>query len=93
MIAGKDRGKSGKLLTVYPDRDRILVEGVNLYKKHVRPKRQGEKGEIVTLPRSLHASNAVLVCPRCGKSTRIGYRIDGKGGNKVRYCKHCEGTI
>ena len=93
IITGKDRGKTGKILAVYPDRDRILVEGVNVYKKHVRPRRQGEKGEIVSLPRPLHASNSMLVCPRCGKSTRVGRRIDETGKAAVRYCRRCQGTM
>ncbi len=93
IMAGKDRGKTGKILAVYPSRDRILVEGVNLYKKHVRPKRQGEKGQVVTLPRSLHASNAMFVCPHCGKPTRVGSRVDEQAKSRVRCCKRCKGAF
>ena len=91
VLVGKDRGKTGKVLAVFGKDARVSVEGVNLYKKHVRPKRQGEKGEVVTLTRPVHNSNVILVCPSCSRNTRIGYRIQGE--EKSRYCKKCNTTI
>lgn len=90
VITGKDRGKTGKISKVYIDKNAVLVEGVNIYKKHVRPKRQGEKGEIVQLPRPLDVSNVMLVCSTCGKPTRIKYRREGK--TKIRICQKCQGV-
>lgn len=91
IIAGKDRGKTGKVLKVFAERDLVSVDGVNVYKKHVRPKKQGEKGEVVNLARPLRASNAQIVCPACSESSRIGFRVDGE--SKSRYCKKCNARI
>ena len=91
IIAGKDRGKSGKVLRVIPDANRVSVDGINMYKKHVRPKRQGEKGEVVNLLRPMNASNVMLVCPNCKRGTRVGHRVEGE--LKKRYCKKCEATL
>ena len=91
IIAGKDRGKSGKVLRVIPDANRVSVDGINMYKKHVRPKRQGEKGEVVNLLRPLNASNVMLVCPHCKRGTRVGYRMEGEA--KKRYCKKCQASL
>jgi large subunit ribosomal protein L24 len=87
VITGKDLGKKGKILSVLLSKDRVLVEGVNLYKKHRRPRRQGEKGEVITVPRSLHASNVQLYCSSCARGVRTGYRFEGK--TKLRHCKRC----
>ena len=87
IIAGKDRGKTGTVSRVFPEIDRISIEGINVYKKRVRPKRQGQKGETVMVARPLAASNAMIVCPACGKPSRAGSRLDG--ARKVRYCKKC----
>ena len=91
IIAGKDRGKTGKVLMVFPERSRISVEGINLYKKHSRPKRQGEKGEIVEILRPFHISNAQIVCSSCHRVTRVGHRYEGS--QKIRYCKKCQLAI
>lgn len=88
IIAGKDRGKTGKVLRVFPERNRIAVEGINLYKKHSRPKRQGEKGEIVEIMRPFHISNAQIICSGCKQATRVGHRMEG--AVKIRYCKKCQ---
>ncbi len=90
-MKGKDRGKTGKVIKVDKRANRLTVEGVNLFKKHVRPKRQGEKGEVVSVARPLSASNAMLLCPSCSKPTRVGMRTDG--GKKTRYCKKCKSAI
>ena len=93
IIAGKDRGKTGKVLRVVPKQDRVVVEGINLYKKHVRPRREGEKGEIVDVSRPLHASNVKLVCQNCGRAVRTGAAVerneDGRVFTKRRVCKEC----
>ena len=93
---GKDNGKSGKVLKVYPSNEAVLVEGLNTVKKHRRPRKQGEKGEIVTLARPLNISKVMLICPSCGKPARVGFRVEqAKGGKakKSRYCKSCQGLI
>ncbi len=91
IITGKDKGKTGKLLKVLPKKNKVLIEGLNLYKKHVRPKREGEKGEIVLVPRPIDVSSILLVCSSCGKGVKIGYRFDGK--TKIRVCRKCGATI
>lgn len=91
IISGKDRGKKGKVIEVFPANSRILVEGANLRKKHRRPKKSGEKGQIVELPASMDASNALLVCSKCGKPTRVGYKTAEK--KKYRICKRCKQEV
>jgi len=91
IMAGKDRGKTGKVLKMLSHESRIMVEGINVYKKHVRPKKEGEKGEIVDITRPLQIANTMLVCPSCNKPTRIGHTI--KDEEKVRTCKKCKTTI
>jgi len=87
VICGKYRGKTGKVLKVLPKEGKILVEGVNIVKKHQRPKREGEKGQIVELPAPIDISNVKLICPNCKKATRVGYKISK--GKKSRICKKC----
>ncbi len=90
MLSGKDRGKTGKVIKA---RDgKISVEGLNLVKKHMRPKKQGEKGQRIEVPRSVDISKAMLVCPGCGAATRIGYKLTDKGV-KQRFCKKCKQNI
>jgi len=88
IISGNDKGKQGKVLSVLPKETKILVEGVNVKKKHVRPKREGQKGELVRMPAPFPASRTLLICSNCGKSVRIVYKTD-KAGKKVRVCKKC----
>jgi len=92
IISGKYRGKTGKVLKAFPTRRggyprKILVEGVNLVKKHQRPRRTGEKGQIIQIPKPIDVSNAKLICPKCGKATRVGYKIIEN--KKYRICKKC----
>jgi large subunit ribosomal protein L24 len=87
VICGKYRGKTGKVLKVLPKEGKILVEGVNIVKKHQRPKREGEKGQIVELPAPIDISNVKLICPNCKKATRVEYKISK--GKKSRVCKKC----
>lgn len=91
MLAGKDRGKTGKVLNVDCENGKVSVEGLNLIKKHRRPRKEGEKGQRVEIPRSINVSNVALVCPKCGKAARIGYKVKGK--EKFRICKKCEAEI
>jgi len=87
IISGKDREKTGKVIEVFPKDQRIMVEGINIVKKHVKPKRSGEKGQRVEVPRPFNASNVKLICPKCKASTRIGSKIIEK--RKYRTCKKC----
>jgi len=91
IMAGKDKDKQGKVLKVLPKTGKVLVEGLNLYKKRVRPKRQGEKGQIVSVPRPIDASNAMIICPSCGKAVRTGYRLEKD--KKTRICRKCGAKI
>lgn len=91
VLAGKDRGKTGVVRTVLTKKGRVIVDGVNLVKKHQRPTQQGGTpvaGGIVTREGALHASNVMLVCQECGKATRTGARVR-PDGVKVRVCKRC----
>ena len=93
VTAGRDRGKRGRVLRVIPANNRLLVEGVNIIKRHTRPNPQRNiKGGIVEREASLHASNVQLVCPECGKLTRVGRRLLNDG-RKVRICRKCEGVV
>ena len=91
IIAGKDKGRTGKIIKALPKDLKILVEGINLKKKHVRPKREGEKGQVVEIPAVMDISNVKVICPKCGKATRIGYRTEGDTKNRV--CKKCKQII
>jgi large subunit ribosomal protein L24 len=91
LLSGKDRGKTGTVLKVYPEDDRISVDGLNVFKKRVRPTKQGQKGETVLVPRPFQASKAALVCPSCKKQTRVGHRVEGS--QNMRYCKKCKATM
>jgi len=93
VTAGRDRGKRARVLRVVPAKNRLLVEGVNIIKRHTRPNPQRNiKGGIVEREASLHASNVQLVCPECGKMTRIGHRILNDG-RKIRICRKCDGVV
>ena len=87
MIHGNDRGRTGKVLAAFPAEGRIVVEGMNVKKKHVRPRSTRQKGELVQIPAPFAVSRAMLVCPKCGKAARTGYRSEN--GRKVRICKKC----
>lgn len=92
IIAGKDRGKEGKVLAVIPEKDRLTVEGLNLVIKHMRPRRGGEKGQRIQFPASMNASNVLVICPKCSKPARIGYKIL-ENKKKVRLCAQCKEVI
>ena len=93
VTTGKDRGKRGRVLRVVPDKNRLVVEGVNMIKRHTKANPQRQiKGGLVEREAPLHASNVQLVCPECGKPTRLGKKILGDG-RKVRVCRKCEGVV
>ena len=87
IISGKDKGRKGKVITALPKENRIVVEGANIRKKHIRPKRAGEKGQIVEIPAPLDVSNVKIICPKCKKAARVGYKV--VEGGKFRVCKKC----
>jgi large subunit ribosomal protein L24 len=87
IISGDDRGRKGKVIKVVPKKEVILVEGINIQKKHQRPRKEGEKGQIIEKPGPVHVSNVKLICPKCGKATRVGFKIIGD--KKYRFCKKC----
>jgi large subunit ribosomal protein L24 len=90
---GRDRGKRGRVLRVIPEKNRLIIEGVNLIKRHTRPNPAKQvKGGIVEREGALHASNVQLVCPECSATTRVGHRTL-EDGRKVRVCRKCEGVI
>ena len=105
IVSGKDKGKIGNVLKSFPKEKRVLVEAVNLKQKHIKPKKQGEKGQVVKIPASIDTSNAKFICPKCGKATRLGYKIvptesrilDGKAvgkkERKFRICKKCQSEV
>lgn len=87
VISGRDAGKTGKVLAVSPTEGKVIVEGLNMVTKHVKPRRQGEQGGIVKAEGAMYACKVMPVCPKCNKATRIGHaEVEGK---KVRVCKKC----
>ena len=93
VITGKDRGKRGRVLKVVPAKNRLVVEGVNMIKRHTKATPGNQvKGGIVSREASLHASNVQLVCPECGTQTRVGHKLLGDG-RKVRVCRKCDGVV
>jgi large subunit ribosomal protein L24 len=93
VVTGKDRGKRGRVLRIVPATNRLIVEGVNMIKRHTKPNPgKNVMGGIVEREALLHASNVQLVCPECGVQTRVGHKILGDG-RKVRVCRKCEGVV
>ncbi len=92
MTVGKDAGKSGKVLRAKEAVRMVLVEGLNMLKHNRKPRKQGEKGEIVSAPRFVSVANVMLVCPKCGKASRTGSKTL-KDGAKSRVCKKCSAEI
>ena len=91
ILSGNDKGKTGEVLAVIPKTEKILVKGVNIRKKHVKPRKQGEEGGIISTECAIQSSKANVVCPKCNKATKIGYVIEKDG--KVRVCKKCGAKI
>ena len=88
VLSGNDKGKTGEVLEVMPKTEKVVVKGVNIRKKHVKPRKQGEEGGIISVEVAIHSSKASVVCPKCGKATRIGFK-ENKDNKKVRVCKKC----
>ncbi len=98
VIAGKDAGKAGRVVKIFTDRDRVLVEGVNYVTKHERvqaPGRGAQEGGIIETEAAVHISNVLPVCPSCDEATRVGYvyEVEGDRRSKVRRCKKCDATF
>lgn len=87
IISGKDKGRKGKVIRALPEEGKVIVEGMNLRKKHMRPKKSGEKGQIVEMPGPISASDLKIICPKCGKAVRVGYKKEEE--RKYRVCKKC----
>lgn len=92
VICGKDRGKTGKIIQVFPKEDKIVVEGLNIHYKNLRPRKQGEKGQRIEFSAPLAAAKVMFHCPKCGRFVRLGSKIlDNK--QKVRICKKCKEVV
>jgi large subunit ribosomal protein L24 len=92
LLSGKDKGKKGKVVSTLPDKNRVLVEGMNIIKKHAKPTQKVQQGGIREMEAPLHASNVMLICPSCQLPTRITSNSIA-GGKKVRGCKKCGENI
>ncbi len=91
VLSGNDKGKKGEVLEIMPKADKVIVKGVNVRKKHIKPKKQGEEGGIIPVECAIHASKLSVVCPKCGKPTRVGYKVEKD--EKVRICRKCEAKL
>ncbi len=87
VLSGNDKGKTGEVLEVIPNSQKVIVKGINIRKKHVKPRKQGEEGGIIPVECAIHSAKVNVVCPKCGKATKIGYEVEKNG--KVRVCKKC----
>ncbi len=87
VLSGNDKGKKGEVLEVMPKTNKVVVKGVNIRKKHVKPRKQGEEGGIIPMECAINSSKVNVVCSKCGKPTKVGYNVEGK--EKVRVCKKC----
>ena len=92
VLAGRDKGKQGKVMSTDPKADKVLVEGVNVAKRHKKPRKQGEPGGIITMETPIYACKLMRVCHKCNKPTRPAHKI-GNDGKKVRVCKKCDAEI
>ena len=88
VISGKDRGARGKVMAVSPSEGKVIVEKVNVVKKHVKPRKMGEQGGIIEAEAALYACKVQLVCPKCGRPTRVGHVVEN--GKKMRVCKKAD---
>ena len=91
VLSGNDKGKTGEVLQIIPKTSKIVVKGINIRKKHVKPRKQGEEGGIIPVECAIHSSKVNVVCPKCGKASKVGYRMEKD--QKVRFCKKCETTM
>ncbi len=91
ILSGNDKGKTGEVLETIPAKGRIIVKGINMRKKHIKPKKQGEEGGIISVECSIDSSKANVVCPKCNKGVKVA--IKNENGKKIRVCKKCGATI
>ena len=91
VLSGNDKGKTGEVLETKPRTNQVIVKGVNIRKKHVKPRKQGDEGGIISVECSINASKVNVVCPKCNKATRVSVKKEGK--EKIRICKKCGATI
>ena len=91
VLAGKDRGKNGPVVKVLPEINKVIVEGINVYTKHQRKRKEGEKGAKIQFAAPMNISKLMVICPKCGKPARIGLVQQGK--NKMRQCKKCKAVF
>jgi large subunit ribosomal protein L24 len=92
VMTGKEKGKKGRVLSVMPAKSKLIIEKVNIIKRHMKPSRKYSQGGIIEKEAPIHISNVTLVCPKCSKPTRIG-NLAMEGGGKVRMCKKCKEVI
>jgi len=92
VLSGKDKGKRAEVVRAIPETDRVLIEGVNVAKRHSKPTRATQQGGIIDKSMPVHVSTVALVCKTCNQPTRVGYRFDDSG-QKVRICKKCEAEL
>ena len=92
ITAGKDRGRKGKIEKIFPKTNRVLIPGINVYKKHARKQSEKKPGGIIEIVKPLPAANVALYCSKCKKPTRAGYQLD-QSGNKTRICRKCQALI
>jgi large subunit ribosomal protein L24 len=91
VLSGNDKGKKGEVLEVIPKKDKVIVKGVNVRKKHIKPRKQGEEGGIISSECAIYSSKVAVVCPKCKKGVKVGYIIEKD--EKVRVCKKCGSKI
>jgi large subunit ribosomal protein L24 len=95
ILSGKDRGKAGKVIQVFPKQDKVVVEGLNLTTKHLKTRREGQKGQRLEFAAPINAANVMLTCPKCSAPTRVGSKTLKQEGKtrKVRICKKCHEAV
>jgi len=92
VLSGKDKGKTGKVISADPKGGKVIVEGVNVAKRHQKPRQQGEEGGIIKIETPIYAAKVMRVCPKCDKPTRAAHKIKADG-TKARVCKKCGAEI
>ena len=92
VLSGRERGKEGKVIAVSPKEGKVIIEGVNMVSKHVKPKKMGEAGGIIKAEGAMYACKVQVMCPNCNKATRVAHRIS-EDGKKERICKKCGKTL
>ena len=91
VLSGKDKGKEGKVLSADPKAGKVIVEGVNVASKHVKPRKQGDQGGIIKIETPIYACKVQVLCPKCGKATRVAHKLEN--GKNVRVCKKCGANL